>query len=452
MTRVGPRISEVPDPATAPLTLPTPCSVSVALIDARKQSGRLPRFVASAPDILLESEHPRADGEKRSGLRLRAEQVSYIGVLRSPDINVSKPANLEPYKVHVAGGERIAVETAASLSGSVGFLAFPTAAESPYQLVFFYHHGVNARERDAPLGALLVSSGVLGRSALEEGISAQKSARNVPIGQILVEQKRVDKESVDEAVELQKRKRLRIGDVLKEAGLVSDQDIEHALAEQKKRRGKRLGEVLVELGVLRERDLSATLAHKFDLPFVNLDEVAVNPAAFAVVGRELVTRFGILPLDVDAKSLTIAISDPTSLDAIDVLRVHAQRRIREVMAMPTQLKQHVEANLTRNQLSEQQKSAVTMGAIIQGIKEEAGAELDEDDDKEVVTPKDTEAGVVQLVNQIIVDAYRQGVSDIHIEPNGKSRNVLVRFRLDGDCKVYQELPPIVRNALVSCIK
>jgi type II secretory ATPase GspE/PulE/Tfp pilus assembly ATPase PilB-like protein len=434
--------------------------MTVALLDGRKRRGKVARFSVNAPDIMLEPEtDPNNESDKRKAIRLRAEDVAYIGAHRSPELQAQRTieTQLEPYKIHVAGGERIAVRTSRDVTHAVGFLAYPTDAENPFHVIFFYSHGVNAREKDAPLGALLISAGVLNRGALEQGINAQSAARSVPIGQILIEQKRLDKETIDEAVELQKRKRLRIGDVLKEAGLVSEQDIEHALAEQKKRRGKRLGEMLVDLGILKERDLSATLAHKFDLPFVNLDEVAINVDALALVGRELVAKYGVVPLDMDVKTLTIAISDPTSMDAIDVLRVHTGRRVREVLVMPSQLKMHVEIcleRLTQAQVQAQaqpQKPAMTLDAIIQGIKGEArGMELDEEE--EVITPKETEAGVSQLVNQIVLDGYRQGASDIHIEPNGKSRNVTVRFRIDGDCKTYQELPPIVRNSLVSCIK
>ncbi len=435
---------------------PTSGSMMVALLDGRKRRGKIARFSVSAPDILLEPDtDPSNDSDKRKAIRLRAEDVAYIGAHRSPELQAQRihDAQLEPYKIHVAGGERIAVRTAREASSPLGFVAYPTDAENPCHVIFFYSHGVNAREKDAPLGALLISAGVLNRGALEQGVVAQSAARSVPIGQILIEQKRLDKETIDEAVELQKRKRLRIGDVLKEAGLVSEQDIEHALAEQKKRRGKRLGEMLVDLGFLKERDLSATLAHKFDLPFVNLDEVAINLDALTLVGRDLVSKYGVIPLDMDAKTLTIAISDPTSMDAIDVLRVHTGRRVREVLVMPTQLKTHVEICLDRLQqaAAQPQKPAITLDAIIQGIKGDArGMELD--DEEEVVNVKEAEAGVSQLVNQIVLDGYRQGASDIHIEPNGKSRNVSVRFRIDGDCKTYQELPPIVRNSLVSCIK
>ena len=90
-------------------------------------------------------------------------------------------------------------------------LALPATAESPFRVVFAYSHGVLSREKDAPLGAKLVSAGVLQRGDIDKGVAAQVAERSVPIGQILIEMKKVDRETLDEAAEMQNRKRLRIG-------------------------------------------------------------------------------------------------------------------------------------------------------------------------------------------------------------------------------------------------
>src|SRR5206468_1140411 len=121
----------------------------------------------------------------------------------------------------------------------------PTVSE-----IFFYHHGVSARERDQPLGEMLVKAGVIHPDALEHAIITQSEERNVPIGQILIEQRKLTSGDVAEAAALQKRKKMRIGEILVQAGLAKPEDIDLALSEQRKRRGKRLGEVLVELGII----------------------------------------------------------------------------------------------------------------------------------------------------------------------------------------------------------
>jgi type II secretory ATPase GspE/PulE/Tfp pilus assembly ATPase PilB-like protein len=65
---------------------------------------------------------------------------------------------------------------------------------------------------------------------------------------------------------------------------------------------------------------------------------------------------------------------------------------------------------------------------------------------------ETDSGVVKLCNQIIIDAYNKGASDIHVEPYGKQAPTVVRLRVDGDCQKYIEIPPAHRNAVVQRFK
>src|SRR5207247_1829225 len=99
--------------------------------------------------------------------------------------------------------------------------------------VFFYSHGINLREINEPIGAMLVRDGRIGTSALEKGLDVQKEQKRTPIGQILVEHHKVDRAALEEvASTLQKRKGTRLGEVLIEAGLADAHDIEFALAQQ----------------------------------------------------------------------------------------------------------------------------------------------------------------------------------------------------------------------------
>jgi type II secretory ATPase GspE/PulE/Tfp pilus assembly ATPase PilB-like protein len=432
------------------LTLPS--LVTVVALDGRRRVGTLSKFAPTLPDIVIEE--PPKDGDRARNAMLRAEALAYIGFHRGNEAAASLPEQgLERYKLTMAGGAQIVVMVLGSaISHPLGFVAYPVEKELPFRCLYVYRHGVLSREKDAPLGAMLVSAGVLGRGQVDQAVAAQVAARTVPIGKILVEMKKVDKETLDEAAELQSRKRLRIGQVLVEAGLVSEADIEQALSEQKKRKGKRLGEMLVELGILRERDLAMTLAAKFDLPLVNLDEVAINPEATSLVGKDFIVKYGVMPLDVDPKQLTVAIADPTSIDTLEALRVRVQRRIRDVMVTPTQLKDAVQRYVAQEAAAFSSQSTVT--SILQGITADnvRGAEIEEEESKEVGSPREDEGGIIKLVNQIIIDAYRRGASDIHIEPNGKEAPTVVRFRVEGDCVLYGELPPIVRTALVSRVK
>ena len=71
---------------------------------------------------------------------------------------------------------------------------------------------------------------------------------------------------------------------------------------------------------------------------------------------------------------------------------------------------------------------------------------------ESVNVKESDNSIIKLANQIIIDAYRRGASDIHLEPNGKERQTTVRFRIDGDCVAYQDIPSAYRLPLVARFK
>lgn len=255
--------------------------------------------------------------------------------------------------------------------------------------------------------------------------------------------------AIDQATALQKRKGTRLGEVLIEAGLADAADIEFALAEQRRRGGKRIGQILVEMSLVSEVDLSSTLAKKFQLPFVNLDICVINLAAVEELPREFIQKHKILPLDVDAKSLTVAMSDPLAIDAIDEVRKLAQKQVLEVVATPSQLERYIPTYL--DQL-DSRKVANEMDAILKGLASDdiqAVADVERD---EVGGVKESDNSIIKLANQIVIDGYRQGASDIHIEPNGKERTVTVRFRIDGDCIAYQEIPSNFRLPLVARFK
>jgi type II secretory ATPase GspE/PulE/Tfp pilus assembly ATPase PilB-like protein len=87
------------------------------------------------------------------------------------------------------------------------------------------------------------------------------------------------------------------------------------------------------------------------------------------------------------------------------------------------------------------------------IGELTGDEIvNEDDDEDSTAVHEDDSAIVRLANQIIVDAYKRGASDIHIEPYTTRQDTVIRIRIDGQCREYQRIPPSYRRALVSRIK
>jgi type II secretory ATPase GspE/PulE/Tfp pilus assembly ATPase PilB-like protein len=420
----------------------SPVPVTAGLVDGMTHTGQLLRFAPNQQDLALVL-------QKGNKIALPTERVAYVGFHRTgQDAPLAPSARPGALKVHISSTLAFVVDPDPDAQSPLGFYAKVAEPKSLFREIFFYTHGVKLREINEPIGALLVKEGRVGATELARGLDAQKGQNRTPIGQILVEHRRVEQAAVDQATQLQKRKGTRLGEVLIEAGLASAADIEFALTEQRRRGGKRIGQILVEMKLVSEVDISATLAKKFQLPFVDLDACTIDLSAVEELPADLIQRYRVLPVDSQPKTLTVAMGDPLAIDAIDAVRQVVQKQIVEVVATPSQLERYIPTYL--DQL-EQKRTATEMDSLLKSLASDDVQAVAEDAN-EIGAVKESDNSIIKLANQMIIDAYRRGASDIHIEPNGKERTVVVRFRVDGDCVAYQEIPAVYRMPLVARFK
>jgi type II secretory ATPase GspE/PulE/Tfp pilus assembly ATPase PilB-like protein len=429
-------------------------TVTTGLTDGRTVVGRLGRFrPADADQVLMVRARDASGLVTESQQRVAAEHIAYVAVHRgdslAPDALV-EPITLD---VHVAGGLTFSVQAeAGDVSDRLGFWAAPVSASGAFGEIYFYAHGINAREDKARLADILVENGALAQQGLDRGLEELALKRSVNLGDILIAQKKVGVEDVAAAAATQqeggKGRRLRIGEILVEAGLTREEDIAAALEEQKKRRGKRIGEVLVDMGLVSEVQMAQALAKKFNIPFVDLDRHEPNPKAASLVQPDLIRKFQLLPLDSDDTSLTIALSDPLAFEAIDLLRFTLGKRIVEMVATPSQLSARIDSMveateaLVADDKMEEILSDIQLSVVSEGAP----------DARDLTVARDDDSGISKLVNQIIFEAHARGASDIHIEPDGDRNDTVVRFRIDGVCEVYRTFQPALRARLVSRLK
>ena len=192
----------------------------------------------------------------------------------------------------------------------------------------------------------------------------------------------------------QLRRRLRLGEVLVSEGLTSEAEIHVALSQQKKQKGKRLGEVLVELGMVDESAIARVLANRLGLPFIDLDSTDIESDALAEIPARVIREHQVFPIRVDTETLTVAMGDPLSSEAIDAVRFTCKKRVVEVVATPTQLKAYIADRLST------QESSEDFETYLRSLGGSSGDAEDDDD-------------VIKLVNRFIVDAVRD-LSLIHI--------------------------------------
>jgi len=233
----------------------------------------------------------------------------------------------------------------------------------------------------------------------------------------------------------QLRRRLRLGEVLVGEGLTSEAEIHVALSQQKKQKGKRLGEVLVELGMVEESAIARVLANRLGLPFIDLDSTDIESDALAEIPARVIREQQVFPIRADIETLTVAMGDPLSSEAIDAVRFTCKKRVVEVVATPTQLKTYIADRLSTQESSEDFETYLrSLGG--------SGADGDAEDDDDVI----------KLVNRFIVDAVRDRASDIHIEPYGEKQDLTVRFRVDGQLRNYRRIPSEYRERIVARMK
>ena len=233
----------------------------------------------------------------------------------------------------------------------------------------------------------------------------------------------------------QLRRRLRLGEVLVSEGLTSEAEIHVALSQQKKQKGKRLGEVLVELGMVDESAIARVLANRLGLPFIDLDSTDIESDALAEIPARVIREQQVFPIRADIETLTVAMGDPLSTEAIDAVRFTCKKRVVEVVATPTQLKTYIADRLSTQESSEDFETYLrSLGG--------SGTDGDAEDDDDVI----------KLVNRFIIDAVRDRASDIHIEPYGEKQDLTVRFRVDGQLRNYRRIPSEYRERIVARMK
>jgi type II secretory ATPase GspE/PulE/Tfp pilus assembly ATPase PilB-like protein len=428
---------------------PFPAAIALTLVDGRQICGRIESFSPYAPDLTVDLDEIGPAGRKGQRVPVRGETVAVVAfhsVLGAP--RVEPKANLRRYKLHLITGEVMLARAPPTLgANALGFYAIPDESDWDVREYFVYNHGLHRSELNEPLGAVLVEEGLASSEAVGKGLELQRREREKLLGEILVDRGNIGSDDVERALASQERRKLRIGEILVEASLVTQDDLEAAIGEQRQRRGKRVGQILVESGLVTEEALMLALSKKFNLPFVNLDEVQLESSALAYVPRGIVENLGILPLYADKRNLIVAICDPLAVNATDLLRNHVDRTVIEVLATPSQLALYLQGAMESDQEPLPQDK---IGAILDTLSNDPTfKKLTETGTTE---PEESDSGVIRLVNHIITEAYRSGASDIHIEPNGRERDLNVRFRIDGRCINFHQIPRYYSQAVVARIK
>ena len=239
----------------------------------------------------------------------------------------------------------------------------------------------------------------------------------------------------------------RLGDLFVREELITADQLVQALAEGKKE-GHRLGFALVKLGFVAEEELTRMLSKQYRVPAVDLEKViSIDAKLIRLISADVTSKHLVLPLRKMGGRLTVAMTNPTDMTAIDDLRFITKLNIEPVIVGEYTLRKHLEKYYGTSEADS--KMANFLGNFMEDEDLEF-VEEEEEDDVFALQAEVDNAPVVKFVNGLLTDAVLKGVSDIHIEPFEKE--VRVRYRLDGTLQEIMKPPMKMKAAITSRVK
>ena len=235
------------------------------------------------------------------------------------------------------------------------------------------------------------------------------------------------------------RKKIRIGELLVNNSIITEDQLMSALAAQKKTGGK-LGNTLVDLGFLSALQFYEFLASQLNLPFIDLKHYSYQPEVVRLLPETLARRFRAMVLSRGEDHLLVGVADPTDIHAYDELTKALKAKVSLAVVFESELLRALDTVYRRTQ------EIVTSA-------EELGEELSQGDAnlEQLLTETDVEdAPVVRLLKSLFEDAVQIGASDIHIEPDEKV--LRIRQRIDGVLHEQVMKEKRIAPALVSRLK
>ncbi len=264
---------------------------------------------------------------------------------------------------------------------------------------------------------------------------------------------------------------VRIGELLLKEKRITPDQLQQALNHQKANGGK-LGFNLVNMGFVKDEEITALLSKQYGVPSINLTQFEIDPAVIKLIPSDTAQKYQIIPLSRAGATLTIAMTDPTNVFAMDDIKFMTGYNVEPVVASesavtdaiqryyPAVSKVAAKAAAKAAAVTITASGPSTLEMASKGL-EELQASLVDAGDVEVLeeleeigvdalAKQGEEAPVVRLVNVVLMSAIQKGASDIHIEPYEKE--LRVRYRVDGILYNIMNPPMKFRDAICSRIK
>src|SRR3984893_16614119 len=256
---------------------------------------------------------------------------------------------------------------------------------------------------------------------------------------------------------------VRIGDLLLKEKRITSEQLQQALNHQKANGGK-LGFNLVKMGFIKDEEITALLSKQYGVPSINLTQFELDPVVIKLIPPDTAQKYQIVPLSRSGATLTIAMTDPTNVFAMDDIKFMTGYNVEPVVASETAVMDAIQryystAVKVKGAATRESSGPSTLELATKGLEElqalESSAEVEvleelEEISAEALAKQGEDAPVVRLVNVVLMSAIQKGASDIHIEPYEKE--LRVRYRVAGILYNIMSPPMKFRDAISSRIK
>ena len=238
----------------------------------------------------------------------------------------------------------------------------------------------------------------------------------------------------------------RLGDVLLEQELITEEQLRECV-EIQRASGQSLATILVKKQYLNEEDLVVTLSEQLGIPHIRVANYKIPKEVLAEVPESLARQYTMLPVSLTGEVMTLAMSDPLNIMALDDLRMVTKHEIEPVVAVESELVDAIKRNYGQG------ASDLAYNSIV-GDDAASGMEVIEQKDEQLdidsMTSDAEDAPVIRMVNLILKNALESGASDLHVEPFEKTMRL--RYRVDGICEEQKAIPKSMQNAITSRLK
>lgn len=244
----------------------------------------------------------------------------------------------------------------------------------------------------------------------------------------------------------------KLGELLVKANIITQEQVEQAISVQAQE-GWRLGYALIKLGFVQEDEITQFLSKQYGVPAINLSNMQIDNTIVKLVPADVARKYLVMPISRQGATLTLAMTDPTNVFAMDDVKFMTGYNVEPVVASEMAISDAIEKSYGSESSIELKKVMDDMALEEEEAFEETEMEvIEEEDDLDVNTLQDSseQAPVVKLVNIMLTEAVRKGVSDIHVEPYEKEFRV--RYRIDGTLHEAMTPPLKMRDAIISRIK